>query len=156
MAKRSSPAATPFVRFLFLLYCGVMLWLLFGRSSGWTENLSYWEKVQQNMNVTPLLTIRNYIHVVLYSSNASLVRHCFINLAGNILLFIPAGWLLPRIWVRLRRFFPFFFTCAIAILLVELFQLFTLLGSFDVDDLILNLLGMILGYLFYMILHRKK
>ena len=34
-------------------------------------------------------------------------------------------------------------------LAVEVAQLFTLRGSFDVDDLILNLLGAAIGYLIY-------
>ena len=69
--------------------------------------------------------------------------------AMNVLLFIPAGWLLPRLWKPMRNFFLFLLTCALSILLVETVQLFTLLGSFDVDDVILNLGGMLLGYLSY-------
>ena len=70
-----------------------------------------------------------------------------INLVGNVVLFIPAGWLLPRLWRRFRNFFLFILTCAVSIFLIETLQLFTLLGSFDVDDIILNLSGMLLGYL---------
>ena len=75
--------------------------------------------------------------------------HCFMNLAGNIVLFIPAGWLLPRLWVWMRNFFRFFALCAGVIFLVETVQLFTLLGRFDIDDLILNLFGMILGFILF-------
>ena len=147
--KKKQVNTQPFWRFAFLVYCGVMLWLLFGRSSGGIEGLTYEETLRQNINLTPLLTIRNYWYVILHRSNPALVRHCFINLAGNVLLFIPAGWLLPRLWKPMRNFFLFFLTCSPAILLVETVQLFTLLGSFDVDDVILNLGGMLLGYLSY-------
>ena len=34
---------------------------------------------------------------------------------------------------------------------MEVIQLFTLLGSFDVDDVILNLLGMTVGFLIHAI-----
>ena len=147
--KKRKVNTQPFWRFTFLVYCGFMLWLLFGRTSGVIEGLSYEETLRHNINLTPLLTIRNYWYVILHRSNETMVRHCIINLAGNVLLFIPAGWLLPRLWKPMRNFFLFFLTCTLAIFLVELVQLFTLLGRFDVDDLILNLSGMLLGYLYY-------
>ena len=157
MTKKSGKVNTgPFWRLLFLLYCCVMLWLLFGRSWGWPDGLSYRQMLEQNVNLTPLLTLRNYQHVVMAGSDHPLYVHCVINLLGNIFLFVPAGWLLPKIFVKQQRFFPFFFTCFGLILAVETLQLFTLLGSFDIDDLILNLGGMILGWLFYMLFRRKR
>ena len=147
--KKQKALPQPFWRFLFLLYCGTMLWLLFFRSYGWVDGLTYKQMLQHNYNLTPLLTIRNYWYVVTHSQKESMVLHCIINLAGNVLLFIPAGWLLPRLWKRMHNFFRFFVTCTVSIFLVEVLQLFTLLGRFDVDDLILNLFGMILGFLFF-------
>jgi len=134
---------------LFLLYCGMMLWLLFDRVPGWTEELSYEDQLLQNLNLHPFHTIRNYLRVVFCRTNDDVLVHCIINLLGNILLFIPAGFLLPRLWQPLQRFLPFLAVCIGAILLVETAQLLTLLGRFDVDDLILNLLGMLLGFLLY-------
>lgn len=156
--KKRDRASQPFLRFLFLLYCAAMLWLLFGRSSGWTEGMTYEQMLRQNINLTPFFTIRNYLHVVIHRSNEALIPHCIINLLGNVLLFIPAGWLLPRLWKKMRNFFWFFLTCTLSILLIELLQLFTLLGSFDMDDLILNLSGMTLGFIgFHLIsLFRKQ
>lgn len=150
MGKRK-PNSQPFWRFLFLLYCATMLWLLFGRSQGWVEGLSYEQMLQQNINLTPFLTIRNYWYVLTNRTNESLAVHCFINLAGNVLLFIPAGYLLPRIFPNQRNFFRFFFICTGIMAAIELLQLLTLLGSFDVDDLILNLFGMSVGFLVYTI-----
>ena len=147
---------TPFIRFLFLVYCGVMLWLLFGRSYGWVEGLSYEQMLRQNINLTPFLTIRNYWRVIAHRTNDAMLMHCIINLGGNIFLFIPAGWLLPKIIKKMRSFFPFFFTCALSIFLIETLQLFSLLGSFDVDDLILNLFGMTLGFIYYHLSNRPK
>ena len=145
----------PLVRFLFLIYGLVMLWLLFGRPQGWNPDLTYRQMLQRNVNLTPLLTIQNYWYVVRHGSDPALVRHCIINLAGNVVLFIPIGYWLVRLWPRFRNFLLFVATCAALILLVETLQLFTLLGSFDVDDVILNLAGMTIGYLFGL-LRRKK
>lgn len=149
MKKTSS--RQPFMRFLFLVYCAAMLWLLFGRSFGWDDGLTYREMLQKSINLTPLFTIRNYLQVVLYRTNDAVFGHCLINLLGNILLFIPIGFLLPKLWKTMRNFFIFIIFVLLLILLVELTQLFTLLGSFDVDDIILNLTGMIIGYLIWAI-----
>ena len=146
---------TPFWRFLFLLYCAVMLWLLFGRSNGWDLDIPYQIQLQQNTNLHPFYTIRNYLYVLQHPSNPYLLHHCFINLAGNILLFVPAGWLLPRLWKWQQNFFRFFVTSAGTIFLVEVLQLFTLLGRFDVDDIILNLFGMTLGFLLQAIFSKQ-
>lgn len=152
--KRSKPNTKPLWRGLLILYSLFMLWLLFGRSAGWIEGLTYEEQLGYNRNLRPFFTIGNYLWVVFHSSNAYLVRHCFINLAGNVLLFIPVGFLLPKISKALRNFLRFFLLCFAIMLAVELMQLVTLLGSFDVDDLILNLLGMSIGFLLERITRR--
>lgn len=153
MSKKQSYNRHPVMRFLFVIYMGAMLWLLFGRSRGWVDGKSYTQMLQLNVNFKPLYTIRNYWQVVFHHSNDAYFTHCFINLAGNVLLFIPAGWLIPGIWKSHRNFFQFFATCLLSILLIELAQLLTLLGSFDIDDVILNMAGLLLGYLAYTITH---
>ena len=153
MAKQKN-TRQPLIRFLFVVYGLIMLWLLFGRPQGWSENLTYKQMLQQNVNLVPLLTIKNYWYVVRHGTDQDLIRHCIINLAGNVLLFIPIGYWIVRIWTRFRNFLLFFVTCAGVVLLIETLQLFTLLGSFDVDDIILNLSGMTVGYLLG-ILRRK-
>lgn len=147
--RRSRTPRARFLRFLFILYCCIMLWLLFCRSPGWVEGLSYEEQLQANINIKPWYTISNYLKVILQRTNDDVLAHCIINLAGNVLLFIPAGVLIPKIWPKQRNFFCFFFSCFGIMFLVEVLQLFTLLGSFDVDDLILNLLGMTIGFIGY-------
>lgn len=153
--KKSKANRQPLVRFLFLIYALLMLWLLFGRASGWADGLPYQEALAQRINFTPLKTIRNYWYVIQNGTSQGLRNHCIINLVGNVVLFIPIGFLLPRIWPKLRNFFLFLLICTASILLVESVQLFALLGSFDVDDVILNLAGMLLGYLLCLIIRKK-
>lgn len=145
---------TGWLWFGFIVYCLVMLWLLFDRPTGMIEGLSYKESLHHNLNLQPLLTIRNYLYVIIHRSNDVVLVHCIVNLLGNVLLFIPAGLFLPKLRPRQRNFFRFFFTCLVAILLVETVQLFTLLGSFDVDDIILNLLGMTVGFIAYHVIRK--
>lgn len=73
----------------------------------------------------------------------------FLNLVGNVVAFLPFGILLPRLFPRCRKFllttlFSFEFS-----LCVEFIQLVGKVGSFDVDDLLLNTLGGALGFLIY-------
>ena len=63
------------------------------------------------------------------------------NLLGNIIPFIPFGFLLP---IAYKKF-------SSSILLIELFQFFTKLGSFDVDDIILNMVGIVCGYFMFLL-----
>ena len=155
MSKKGRKNHT-FARFLLLVYGGFMLWLLVGRTSRWVSGETYGQMLLQNINWMPFFTIGNYLKVVLEHTNEAARSHCIINLVGNVVLFVLPGWLLPHIWSRYRNFFRFFFTCLGTILVIEVAQLLTLLGSFDVDDVILNMLGLLLGYLAYILTHLKK
>jgi glycopeptide antibiotics resistance protein len=70
----------------------------------------------------------------------------FYNLAANIGLFIPYGILMmEKNFSTLRRLLvPIAF-----ISLIEILQFITHRGSLDIDDLILNLLGIFIGYILY-------
>lgn len=148
MRKRRS-SSTPLLRFAFVVYTAILLWLLFGRSSGWTAEQDYRELLKANMNLVPFHTIGNYWRVVCRREFTPLFYHCIVNLVGKIFLFIPIGYFLPRLWLSQRNFLVFLLTCILSITLVEVLQLVTLLGSLDIDDLILNLFGMLLGYLIF-------
>ena len=132
-----------------------MLWLLFFRSDSRDFGLPYKALLRQNTNLVPFYTTKNYLYVLKNSTDRYMRTHCFLNLAGNIVLFIPAGWLLPRLWERLQNFFRFFAVCIGVMFLVETLQLFSLLGRFDIDDLILNLFGMILGFILFQLGRRR-
>lgn len=81
----------------------------------------------------------------------------FYNIAGNVLGFVPYGFYLPVLFTRVRgtennRRFCVFRVLLLSLLLslfVETMQLAFKVGSFDVDDLLLNTLGGILGYVIY-------
>ena len=68
------------------------------------------------------------------------------NLLGNLLPFIPFGFLLPIAYSRIKAFFKVFLVGMFAVLFIEIFQYMTRLGSFDIDDIILNMIGVLSGY----------
>ncbi|MGF7143613.1 glycopeptide antibiotics resistance protein [Anaerotaenia torta] len=77
-----------------------------------------------------------------------------VNILGNILAFAPFGFLLPQLSRRYRRFWRIALLSVVFSLAVETTQLVLKVGIFDVDDILMNTLGGILGYVFYFIISR--
>ena len=125
-------------RVLFFLYiAGLCYFLFFAENYGRTMELEHYR-----YNLVPLKEIERF-----WKYRKELGIHSFYNLAGNILAFVPAGFFLPVLWKNKRGFL---FTVCVTFqmsLLVELLQLISRVGSFDVDDLLLNTLGGAVGYL---------
>lgn len=73
------------------------------------------------------------------------------NILGNIIPFMPFGFLLPLVSKKTNSFFRVFVISILTILFIEFFQFFTKIGSFDVDDIILNFVGIMCGYVVLLI-----
>ena len=129
---------------LLLAYGGLMLWLLFWRERS-MEGVPYLHQLPMHVNFHPLKTIRLYLGL-LSAHRPTLVRIAVVNLLGNVLMFVPLGFLLPGAVPRLRKWYRVLITAAGIVALVELMQMLFLVGTCDVDDLILNLIGTALGY----------
>lgn len=137
-----------------VLYGVLMLWLLFGQRIGDTYTGTYAEQLAANYNLIPFKTIAQLIE---WWTSGYLISFSIINFFGNIVMFVPLGCLLPCLFRSLRRLGKHTLCVAGIIIAVELIQLFTLLGVCDIDDLILNVIGGIIGFgLFHMVrIHRK-
>jgi len=79
------------------------------------------------------------------------IRAVGVNLAGNVLAFVPFGFILPIIGKRLRSMWKVTVLGFLLSLSVELLQLIFKVGCCDVDDLLLNTLGALLGYILFAI-----
>lgn len=81
-----------------------------------------------------------------------------LNIWGNILAFMPFGLFLPLYAKRCRRWWVTVLYSFELSLLAEILQLLLKVGSFDVDDLFLNTIGGLTGYLVYkaVICFRRK
>lgn len=90
-------------------------------------------------NFVPFKTIKMYIE---YAHKLNSVE----NLAGNILVFVPLGFLLPLLSDEMRKFSVVLINAFTFVLGIEVFQLFSAFGAFDVDDIMLNCLGAAIGY----------
>jgi len=71
----------------------------------------------------------------------------------NVLLFIPYGFALAWADARQRNFFRNLLTGALTSLAIECMQLVTGRGYFQIDDILTNILGTILGFLCYWLAH---
>lgn len=72
-----------------------------------------------------------------------------INFIGNIVMFIPIGFLLPLIWKKFKNGFVTVGMGFLISLSIEILQLPQMRSS-DVDDLWLNTLGTLLGYFVFL------
>ncbi len=126
-------------KILFLLYIAFIIYfLIFSDWYGRTVMGTY------RYNLVPFKEIRRFWE---YREQLGMAA-MFTNLFGNILIFIPFGFFLPMA-SRIRSFSTTLLSSLGLSLCVEIFQFFTKVGSFDVDDLILNTLGGVLGYLIF-------
>ena len=98
----------------------------------------YWNK----HNFIPFRTIIYYLFYLDINFNIRVD-----NLVGNIIGFSPFGILLPLLSKRFLNFKKVTMATFCISLTFELLQIIFKFGSFDVDDLILNTFGGILGYL---------
>lgn len=69
------------------------------------------------------------------------------NLSVNLILFLPMGISLPVIFEnKINKFWKFLIISLILITLVEIIQFVTMVGSADIDDIILIVIGSCIGY----------
>lgn len=74
----------------------------------------------------------------------------------NVLLFIPYGFALAWAIVRQRRFWVNLLTGALTSIAIECMQLITGRGYFQIDDILTNILGTVLGYLCFRLLFIRR
>lgn len=125
---------------LFLVYGLVMVYLLFLQRTPPPMPLRMY--IEISTNLIPFKTIRQQLRLL---EGGAFVRFAFVNLVGNVVMFIPMG-LLPGIWEKQRKFGRYVLTVALVIALIEVLQLLTMLGSADIDDWLLNVLGAVIGF----------
>lgn len=107
------------------------------------------ERQLQWGNFIPLDTISNTIH--------NLTGNTLLNLAGNIALFLPYGMFLVLQSGGKRITFMLVLIRSLGLsLLLECAQGLLSIGTFDVDDLILNTLGGVIGYAMLRLLFMGK
>ena len=104
------------------------------------------QQIENGTNFTPFETINRMLLIfdLDYIDN----KVAIINLVGNFVAFMPFSFFALKIFhKKFKNPLRFIFWTSIIIILVEVVQLFTLTGSCDVDDFILNFCGALLAYI---------
>ena len=73
-------------------------------------------------------------------------RDLLLNVIGNAAMFIPSGIVLPFVYKRLNSFWKVLLAGIGISLCIEIIQLPFSVRATDIDDLILNTIGVIVGY----------
>lgn len=108
----------------------------------------------QNLSLqsVPFLEIKRFI---IYRKKLGMTA-VVVNLLGNVAAFLPFGFFLPFLSQKNRSFAYVTLISFEFSLLIECIQLVSKVGSFDVDDMILNTLGGSLGYLCFWVARKWK
>ncbi|MDE6313219.1 MAG: VanZ family protein [Lachnospiraceae bacterium] len=139
MKKKSEKLVKVFTWILFTMYIMIVFYFTFfsehfGRTkihNDYSYNLIPFKEIKRFWKYRGLLGFENVM----------------VNLFGNVLVFVPFGIILPFLSRRSRSFLLVTLLTLEFSLLIEVIQLITRKGCFDVDDLILNTLGGSLGYI---------
>lgn len=145
-----------FIRILFVMYLLVLIYILFLNNKyrynfhncGYTLFSS---KYLNLCNFIPFRNIYRFMYRIFISKYNIIVA--LRNLFVNIVLLLPLGIFLPLLnklkFNNIKNITKVLFIFSLTI---ELVQFITLTGVFDIDDILINIIGGILGYFIYKVI----
>ena len=120
--------------YLFIIYILCLFYVVTFHDVSWSES-----------NFTP------FKEILRYNVGSKLF---FKNVIGNMVLFVPFGFFVSY-FLKLEKIYSITFFTVITSVTIEFTQL--LIGRvFDIDDLLLNLIGGIIGFGIYRLIHNIK
>lgn len=137
------------VKILFVIYLLALVYFLFF-AEGYGRKDFFEREYQYN-----LVLFREIRRFWKYRRSVGFMI-AFLNIGGNVIGFMPFGFLLPVMRPKLRKFSLITFLGFSFSLGVELIQLLGKVGCFDVDDLLLNTSGAVIGYWIFWICNRIR
>ncbi len=123
--------------------------LLFGESRMIAREMLIAHR-QEYTNFVPFHTIKSYFEHFEYF----VFRDWMNNIIGNILIFVPLGGFISVIYKKARVFWIGLLVGILFSSTIEWMQYKYNLGVCDVDDIILNVTGYIIGFIIFKIMHR--
>jgi glycopeptide antibiotics resistance protein len=103
----------------------------------------------RSINIIPMRTISEFLTCG-YGTRAVMV-----NLAGNIVAFMPMGFLLPMVFSKLDKLYKVLIASFLASFIIEMLQYTAGVGASDVDDVILNVVGAAVGWLVHRLFFKR-
>lgn len=148
--KAKNKLITTIIWILFILYLVLLVKvILFKYSMSMTlDMMNFANKMPidyriSRANFIPFKTLIHYLGGIQSSGVAK------VNILANLIAFAPMGFLIPILLKKLQNGVNVSIVSFTVSLLFELTQLILGIGEFDIDDIILNVLGAILGYLLF-------
>ena len=142
-----SKKAKTFVSIATIAYGLILLYVLFFRSIGVTYPWGYIEYLKAMHNFIPFRSM--YVLLTTPVISGQVIIRFIVNFFGNVILFIPWGFLLPVYYKKANSFKHFVVPTIITLFAVEAIQILTMLGSFDIEDVLLNMTGACFGFAGY-------
>lgn len=126
-------------------YLLALVFILFLSSRGYLwPDLSLLEYIKNSSNFVPFKTISLYITAMFDGSmNMDIPIK---NLGGNFIMFLPMGIYVPYFFKKLNKTSLFSISIIMLLFIIEIIQLLTRRGRFDIDDFILNMFGALIGF----------
>lgn len=131
---------------LFIIYLVLLVYFLF-----FAESMG--RKISDREYSYNLILFKEITRFIKYRNELGMTA-VFTNIIGNIICFIPLGCMLPILSVKVRKLLLAVLICFEVSIVIELIQLIFKVGSFDVDDMVLNTLGGLIGFLIYRMVNR--
>ncbi|WP_195989839.1 VanZ family protein [Clostridium sp. D53t1_180928_C8] len=100
------------------------------------------------INYIPFLETIN-----MFNNDFVTIHLALYNVLGNILLFIPLGFCIPLFFYKKNKLIKVILYGFTASLTIELLQLFTPYNFTDIDDIIFNTFGAVLGFIIFNIIY---
>jgi glycopeptide antibiotics resistance protein len=143
-----------FLTSVFICYIIFLMKLLFLSRISLSETFSSPRNVDRSINLIPFTSIKEY----LFDGSADVKRFAFSNVVGNMAMFIPLGTYLS-VFQKDKRIKTGLLLIGMVSLSIEVIQGLFGIGTADIDDVLLNsaggLIG-ILGYTFLAVLLRDE
>lgn len=130
---------------VFCVYIAVLIYILF-----FAENMGRTGAEAYRYNYIPFKEIKRFVTHVNVLGPAVVLA----NVLGNVLVFVPFGYFVPRL---VKNGMGVVYTTILSMefsAIIEIMQLITKTGSCDIDDVILNTIGGIVGYILFYIIRR--
>lgn len=132
---------------VFICYILFLFKLLFLSRVSLLELFNNQRSLDRSINLIPFNSIKEYM----FSNSATIKRFAFSNVVGNIIIFIPLGTYLS-LFKKNKGVITNLILIFIVSLFVEITQWLLGIGASDIDDIILNCLGGLVGILGYKLL----
>lgn len=148
MTLKNSRVIINFCRIAFIMYIvGLCYFLFFAEMFGRTHvSGEYQYNLELFREIKRFWTYRESLGF----------KAVFLNIWGNIIGFIPFGLLLPVLFPKVKNIILVLIITFLLSLCIEVIQLIFKVGCFDVDDLLLNTLGGLMGYVIFSILTIRR